>query len=229
MIDDLVDGSDNSPSCDGKYWISQCASAVDEKIGKSKSQPRIASPSDPAVAHKLKTLQHSVDYLPLRRLSKQPLYDMLKGFEMDLSFNARQGQFPIHSEKELDLYASRVASTVATLVLDLVCDHHRSLNSAQLNVVKQAGVSMGKGLQCVNIARDIGRDAAIQRVYIPTSWLGAVDLSPAQVIQNPESQKVHRMQQKMLDLADNYYKESRAAIEVLPIETRGPIRTTVES
>lgn len=229
MVDDLVDESDKDPGHGAQYWILQCSRALDVKIGKSENTERIQPSPNPATARKLKALQSSVDCLPLCRLTKQPLYDLLNGFQMDIGFDSEQSQFPIRSEKDLDLYGSRVASTVATLFLDLVHHHNPNFSLGRLETVKKAGVEMGKALQCVNIARDIGRDAAIERVYIPTSWLALVDLTPLQVIQSPDSPKVHQMQQKMLDLADNYYNKSRAAIEELPREIRGPVRTTVES
>ncbi|KAH8424171.1 uncharacterized protein LDX57_001926 [Aspergillus melleus] len=244
VMDDLVDG-DNTPDHDAQYWITECSNALDAKVNSPTTKQDSAISSHPTTSRKHDALQSALDQLPLSKLSQKPLYDLLRGFEMDLAFDIDRNQFPIHTEADLDLYAYRVASTVATLVLDLVYHHHNNNNNNNTNRLSspspspsdiqnrekltQAGITMGKALQCVNIARDIGRDAAINRVYIPTTWLTDAGLTPLDVIRHPTSDKVYGLQRRMLDHADVYYGESRAAIEELPVCVRGPVRVTVES
>ena len=231
-MDDLVDGSSDDPEHDAQFWITQCSKTLDAKLSNSPDPMDNQEFTDPETKKKFNDLRSSLDLLPLSRLSAQPLYDLLKGFEMDLNFDAESSKFPIATETDLDLYASRVASTIAALVLELVFYHYQNesaFSAAQVKKLTQAGVEMGKALQCVNIARDIGRDAAIQRVYIPTTWLTEVGLTPSEVIRDPISPKLYIMQEKMLHYAGSLYSKSRAAMELLPIDVRGPIRTTVES
>lgn len=230
-MDDLVDG-DDTPDHDAQYWITQCSQGLDARLNSPKEQHDTKKPANVA-SPKHQALQAALDQLPLSKLSRQPLFDLLRGFEMDLDFDAHRGHFPIHTEADLDMYAYRVASTVAMLVLDLgyhdYTQHTDYDNQRHREKVIRAGIEMGKALQCVNIARDIGRDAAISRVYIPTSWLAGVGLTPEDVIRRPQSKEVHVMQGKMLDRADMFYLNSRAAIEELPACVRGPMRVTVES
>lgn len=88
---------------------------------------------------------------------------------------------------------------------------------------------MGQALQYVNIARDVEHDAAIGRVYIPTSWLREEGLTPSDVLAQPKSTGVERLKYRLLDKADAHYHESVGAIDGLPREGRGGVRTIVES
>jgi 15-cis-phytoene synthase/lycopene beta-cyclase len=88
---------------------------------------------------------------------------------------------------------------------------------------------MGIALQYVNIARDIATDAAIDRVYLPTSWLKEEGITPQDVLENPDSAAVERLRDKLLDKAFGVYKEARVAMAQLPNEARAPMRVAVES
>ncbi|KAL8842080.1 MAG: hypothetical protein Q9170_000684 [Blastenia crenularia] len=167
--------------------------------------------------------------LPTTHLSPTPLYDLLKGFETDLefSFNA---QFPITNEETLQVYASRVAGTVAELCLELVFYHTKeSIGEEQQRSIVNAGGRMGIALQYVNICRDIAVDARIQRVYLPTEWLKSQGLSPEDVIDDPTNTRVEALRQRLLDHAMTIYDEARRAIVSLPKESRAAMRVAVES
>ncbi|CAG8057835.1 unnamed protein product [Penicillium olsonii] len=233
VMDDLVDDSDTFEEPGARYWITRCSRALDAKFDNRAKETKNEDSTNSFIGKGLDNLQSSLDFLPVSRLPKQPLFALLEGFKTDLEFDAKMNEFPIHTVADLDIYASRVASTVAVLVLNLVYHHYYRNKPVSppdhLANLEKAGAEMGKALQCVNIARDIGRDAAIHRVYIPTTWLTEVELTHSEVIRCPTSPKVYMMQQRMLDLANVYYTNSRAAIEELPDGVREPIRATVES
>lgn len=111
----------------------------------------------------------AIDSLPVSRPTIQPLQALLNGFNIDLKFASKGNTFPIANDSDLDRYCYLVASTVARCVLDLVSHHfsaHASTTDALLRrEVVLAAERMGQSLQYVNIARDISRDAAINRVY----------------------------------------------------------------
>lgn len=179
---------------------------------------------------RLSPLISSIALLPTSRLTIIPLLELLHGFEMDLGFSAEKNEFPITSESDLDLYAYRVAGTVASSLLELVFGHFTTATSGQdRSRIIEAGQNMGKALQCVNIARDIKRDAAIARVYIPTSWLEGEGLRPRDVIANPDDPKLAVLEERMIRKAEGVHDLSVAAIAQLPIEARGPVKTTVEN
>ncbi|OOF94982.1 hypothetical protein ASPCADRAFT_131546 [Aspergillus carbonarius ITEM 5010] len=159
VIDDLIDEAENEH--EARYWLTQCKSIMDARINSEHvyRQPK---------GEKYETLFDSIDTLPLSRLSKEPLYDLLKGFEMDLVFNSEKGTLPIETERDLDRYSAYVA--------------------------EDSGKEMGMAAQCVNIAQDIRRDAAIGRVYIPTTWLDEVGLLLGDVIRFPNAPVIYELQ-----------------------------------
>ena len=176
------------------------------------------------------SVQSALVFLPTPYLSLPPLYDLLEGFETDLNFSRPNSVFPIHDESALQIYASRVAGTVAETCLELV--YHHSLASTSdtcRQEIIQAGGRMGVALQYINIARDIAVDARIGRIYIPTTWLEDEGLAPSDVLKYPKSAKVEAVRQRLLDEAMKIYHEAKGAIDRLPLEARGPMKVAVES
>ena len=147
---------------------------------------------------------------------------------MDANFN--DGTYSIVDETSLMAYAARVAGTVAESCIELVY-HHSDISVPKLERqdILRAGRNMGISLQLVNIARDIQVDAAIGRVYIPTTWLKEHGLSPQDIFSNPKRPEVEKLRQRLLDKAMQIFAIARPKIESLPKEARGPMRVAVES
>ena len=172
--------------------------------------------------------QAALYLLPTAHLSSAPLYDLVKGFETDLEFS--DDRFPVIDEEALRIYASRVAGTVAELCLELAFHHtRRPTTREQQRMIVQAGGRMGIALQYVNISRDIAVDARIKRVYLPSEWLKACNLTPEDVIRDPTDTQVETLRQQLLDRAMTLYHEAKGAIELLPSESRAAMRVAVES
>ncbi|KAG8672161.1 hypothetical protein FPOAC2_05528 [Fusarium poae] len=168
--------------------------------------------------------------LPTFYLPKQPLDDLLKGFDTDLLFDRKSGKFPIESTEDLDIYGSRVAGTVAELCNHLILYHTPETISPEVQrEVVASGQEMGIALQYVNIARDIKVDAEIDRIYLPLSWLKEAQLTPEDVMQQPHGPTIEMLRQKLLDRAFEKYDAAKGAIDKLPSEGKGPIRVAVES
>ncbi|KAJ4256172.1 hypothetical protein NW762_009249 [Fusarium torreyae] len=168
--------------------------------------------------------------LPTTYLPKQPLDDLLKGFDTDLLFDRKSGGFPIETTNDLDVYASRVAGTVAELCNHLILYHTpQTLSTDIQREVVASGQEMGIALQYVNIARDIKTDADIDRVYLPLAWMKEAQVAPEEVIQKPYGPTIELLRQKLLDRAFEKYELAKGAIDKLPSEGRGPIRVAVES
>lgn len=95
---------------------------------------------------------------------------------------------------------------------------------------------MGRALQLVNIARDIAKDAAIGRLYIPlSSFESAKDILDI-LLYTPndnnttDTQRIYaRYNLPLLDLADELRIASRDAIQQLPRTARGGMRAMVAS
>jgi 15-cis-phytoene synthase/lycopene beta-cyclase len=223
VADDLVDNA--SSAGDAKKWIARLQRFLDIAYGSTDkfdtSIERYVMDSFP------QDTRSALLQLPCSILSRKPLQDLLCGFDMDLAFN---GAPPIRNEVDLEVYAQRVAGTVAQMCNELIFHTYRtSLPLEDQRRIIQSGNRMGIALQYVNIARDISVDAKIGRVYLPTTWLKEVGKTYQSVLQNPEGAGVEALRSKLLDKAFALYEEARDAIEELPAEARGPIRVAVES
>jgi 15-cis-phytoene synthase/lycopene beta-cyclase len=222
VADDLVDNAATAE--EAKDWISKLHQYLDLVYGDEKS----SKVSDEFVQdHFPRDTRSALLQLPAHKLPRQPLQDLLHGFEMDLAFN---NSSPIKTESDLRLYAERVAGTVAQMCIELIFRLYPSnMTHGEERKVVDAGNQMGLALQYVNIARDISVDAHIGRVYLPLDWLQENGLSYDEVLNNPEGPRMESLRTRLLEKAFSLYDSARGAIETLPVEARGPIRVAVES
>jgi 15-cis-phytoene synthase/lycopene beta-cyclase len=222
VADDLVDNAASAE--EAKDWIIKLRNFLDAVYSDKKHDPsqlkQVQEQFPPST-------QSALLQLPAAKLSRQPLQDLLLGFEMDLAFNTSS---PIKTESDLRLYSERVAGTVAQMCIELIFElYPDNLPSEMQRRIVDAGNQMGIALQYVNIARDISVDAHIGRVYLPLSWLAEADLSYDQVLKDPENARLDQLRTRLLDNAFSLYDGAKDAIDNLPVEARGPICVAVES
>lgn len=221
IADDLIDNAKDA--AEAEYWVARFTDYLNDH-GPSKLIHGYGHTDEfPEYTHSTLRL------LPSAYIPSEPLFALMEGFRMDIEYP--KGNFPIKLDKDLQLYASRVAGTVAEMCLHLVYHHHQELvDDTTRRRCLAAGGRMGIALQYTNIARDILTDAADGRVYIPTAWLEELDLSPQDIVRAkgrlPEASQLRR---RLLDAAMKIYGEARIAIEELPTEVVGPMRVAVES
>ena len=237
VVDDLVDEAHDRSSA--FLAVEQCSEILKRKFSAFEMSENAGPRSLAVQAGKTdghggitqQRLESTVALLPTSRLTIDPFFHLLDGFRTDLAFSTYEQVFPINTEQDLERYAYNVAGTIAELVLELVFKHEGLLDKSSYNQheILSAGAQMGQALQYVNIARDVERDAAIGRVYIPTSWLREQGLRPIDVLANPQDPTITKLRHKMLDKADAVHRETVNAIDGLVMEVRGPIRTIVES
>lgn len=219
VADDLVD--DASSSTEARAWISKLKTYLDLAYTKGSISTDYVNTNFPPET------RSALLQLPIQKISRDPIDDLLKGFEMDLCF---ENESPIHVEGDLDLYAHRVAGTVAHMCIELIlADYATTLDLPSQKRVIAAGDRMGIALQCVNIARDIAVDAAMNRVYIPRTWLAEEDITADFILKNPNGAIVEKLRSKLLAKAFTLHKGAKGAIEELPVEAKGPLRVAVES
>lgn len=173
----------------------------------------------------------ALELVPTHILSDEALYALLEGFRTDVLFNspASNGKpnFPIVEESDLETYGFRVAGTIGMLCLDLV--FHHTAHGQDKALLFNAASEMGIALQFVNIARDVAVDAALNRVYLPTSWLKEEGLTPEDVVAQPTGLKIELLRKRLLGKAFERYRASRPQMELIPGEARGPMTVAVES
>lgn len=221
VADDLVD--DAATAEEAQDWIAKLHGFLDAVYDKDldQSQLRDIQTQFPPSA------RSALLQLPFNRLTREPLQDLLRGFEMDLAFNNAS---PIQTEADLQLYSERVAGTVAQMCIQLIFNLYPSKMTIQMqHKVVDAGNRMGVALQYVNIARDISVDAQIGRVYLPIAWLEDVNLTYEQTLKEPGHARIESLRTRLLDNAFSIHDGAKEAIECLPIEARAPIRVAVES
>lgn len=227
VADDLVD--DAVSPADAKMWIAKLQKFLDFVYGNKLSRSDIAGYITQEFPEGMQSALHQ---LPVAKLSREPLDDLLHGFEMDMDFTESHCAVapPIQTESDLELYAHRVAGTVAHMCIELIFyDYMSRMQLEDQRRVVDAGDRMGVALQYVNIARDIAVDARLGRVYIPSTWLDEEGLSFKSIVKDPQGPQVERLRARLLKKAFALYKGAKDAIEELPIEARGPLRVAVES
>lgn len=245
IADDLIDNA-KSPQ-EAKLWVLKFRKFLELAYGEAKKAPDGTITETTDINQGAATLfamnnfppdtQLSLLYLPTQRLDKEPLFDLLKGFEMDLAFTKDPNSTPIKTEPDLDQYGARVAGTVAHLCIQLVLHHHPGLSELASKRVMAAGHDMGIALQYTNIARDLQTDAENARCYVPVSWLKREKMTPESLVSALRSEKseefvtkrIEKLRSHLLDRAFSLYEKSVGAIEELPSPARASMRVAVES
>lgn len=245
VADDLIDNA-KSPS-EAKLWVLKLRKFLELSYGEAKKAPDGSITQANDINQGTATLfamnnfpvdmQLSLFYLPTPRLDKEPLFELIKGFETDLNFTKSADSTPIKTEPDLDQYGARVAGTVAHLCIQLVLHHHPGLSEIASKRVMAAGHDMGIALQYTNIARDLKVDAENGRCYVPVSWLKREKMTPESFLAALRSDKnedfvekrIEKLRLHLLDRAFALYEKSVGAIEELPRPARASMRVAVES
>jgi 15-cis-phytoene synthase/lycopene beta-cyclase len=228
IADDLVDQAGDAK--DAEIWINHLSHFL--KVAYS---PRRAEKQyEAALAPFSPEARSILVLLPTDRLPPQPLHALLDGFRSDVKLmkdsriESSSEPTPVRTERDLELYATHVAATVAELCLHLVYFHDPARSSNDRSVEKdclEAGKRMGIALQYINIVRDVATDAVDGRCYIPAVWFKVPAPTAVQAFQ--AELMTHRI--RILDMAFDLYMENRKEIEKLPEYARGGIRVAVES
>lgn len=110
-------------------------------------------------------------------------------------------------------YAARVAGTVGAMMSLL-------MGKRESEVVARA-CDLGMAMQLTNIARDVGEDARLGRLYLPRAWLREEGIEPDAWLQYPEfSPEIARIIGRLLAVADDLYARADAGIARLPPDCR---------
>lgn len=117
---------------------------------------------------------------------------------------------------ELRAYGARVAGTVGVMMTLLMGER------APATLARAC--DLGVAMQLTNIARDVGEDARLGRLYLPEEWLRAEGLDPAAWLAAPaHDARLARVVERLLAEAERLYVRSRAGIALLPADCRPAI------
>ena len=141
----------------------------------------------------------------------RPLLDaLLEGFAWDAQ--ARRYE----SLEDVQAYAARVAGSVGAMMCWLM-----GVRSPE---ALARACELGVAMQLTNIARDVGADARIARVYLPAQWLRQEGIDPAAWLERPLcSPALQRVVERLLQEADRLYAQASLGIAALPRDCRPAI------
>lgn len=118
---------------------------------------------------------------------------------------------------ELCDYAARVAGSVGVMMATL-------MDRRSPEVLARAA-DLGVAMQLSNIARDVGADAAMGRIYLPLSWLREAGIDPDAFLADPRfTPALGSVVARLLAEADRLYARADAGIAALPASCRAGIR-----
>jgi len=185
---------------------------------------------DPAERRLLEACDHSLALLRElgaedRERVRAVLTTIISGQELDLQRFAdtsfERGIVALANEAELDDYAYRVAGCVGEFWTKL-CRAHLFPN-ARLDEARfqEDAIRFGKGLQLVNILRDLPVDLRKGRCYVPADSLAQGRLQPTDLLQPLNQPRFQPVYQRYLDVADAHLAAGWRYTNTIP---RGQVR-----
>jgi farnesyl-diphosphate farnesyltransferase len=145
-----------------------------------------------------------------QKLIREVLETITSGQELDLQrFGGAAGDAgpankitALPTDAELDDYTYRVAGCVGRFWTRTCLAHQFSPREITSSAFEELGVRFGKGLQLVNILRDIPADLAKGRCYLPADKLAAGGLAPADLLRPENEAQFRPIYNQYLDLAE---------------------------
>jgi farnesyl-diphosphate farnesyltransferase len=107
----------------------------------------------------------------------------------------------LQTAADLDEYAYLVAGCVGEFWTRLCFRHLRNFATLSPDEMLALGRRYGMGLQLINVLRDAGNDLRGGRCYFPDDELGAIGLSPAQILS--ESDRFQPIYQRWMEKAQD--------------------------
>jgi farnesyl-diphosphate farnesyltransferase len=180
-----------------------------------------------------------------QKLIREVLTTITSGQELDLKRFGRWGETPgepvlahghhsargdarpttkiiaLETATELDDYTYRVAGCVGEFWTK-ICRAHL-FPKAKIDDVQfiADGIRFGKGLQLVNILRDLPADLKNGRCYLPLEKLAEIGLQPGDLLQPANENKLRPLYNQCLDLAESHLAAGWKYTNLIP---RGQMR-----
>ncbi len=114
---------------------------------------------------------------------------------------------------DLRAYAARVAGSVGAMMAMLM--------GARAPEVIARACDLGVAMQLTNIARDVGEDARLGRLYLPLAWLREAGIDADDFVARPKfGPALAALVRKLLAAADFLYARAATGIGALPLTCR---------
>lgn len=119
----------------------------------------------------------------------------------------------------LEAYAARVAGSVGAMMTLVM--------GVKTRVALARACDLGVAMQLTNVARDVGADGALGRVYLPTTWLADEGLSREEALRLAGTKtfdpRLGRVTMRLLRRADVLYARAESGVAALPSDCRAAI------
>jgi phytoene synthase len=140
----------------------------------------------------------------------QPALDLLRGARMDITVR----RYATYAD--LRQYCYLVASTVGVLTMPIL----GTLSDDAL----EYGVALGRAMQMTNILRDVGEDALMGRIYLPSEDLLRFGYAEDQLLQGVVDDRFVELMQFQIERVRAMYLEAEPGIALLSAESRYTVR-----
>ena len=163
-----------------------------------------STPHDHAEDHALSLLVQQY------KLPRHLLDALIEGFAWDAAGRTYE------SIEDLHAYGARVAGSVGAMMSWI-------MGPQSMDTLARA-CELGVAMQLTNIARDVGHDASIGRLYLPRRWLIEAGINPEAWLSQPTfTPAIAEVVARLLDEADRLYKQAHSGIAALPPDCRAAI------
>src|SRR5581483_4662490 len=142
-----------------------------------------------------------------QKLIRDVLQTITSGQELDLLRIAKASMehtYALETEIELDDYTYRVAGCVGEFWTKICRAHLFPRARLDEKQFIADGIRFGKGLQLVNILRDLPEDLRKGRCYLPMDKLELADLSPKTLLSPANQAKLQPLYHRYLDEAESH-------------------------
>jgi phytoene synthase len=136
---------------------------------------------------------------------------LIEGFEWDVAGHHYD------TIEDLHAYGARVAGTVGVMMA-LVMETRSAQALAR-------ACELGVAMQLTNIARDVGEDARLGRLYLPAQWMREAGLDPEAWRARPEfDARLGSVVQRLIDESERLYARAECGVPALPRDCRPGIQ-----
>lgn len=108
------------------------------------------------------------------------------------------------SMAELDYYTYAVAGCVGEFWTRTMCRHRPRLSGWDCQEMAAEGIRFGKGLQLINVLRDLPQDVRRGRCYIPATLLAEAGLSPQDLLDEQADSAFRPVMRRLILMARDH-------------------------
>lgn len=175
LTDDIVDNEE----------LSVEKKAVEIKKWKERLNDSLYNNSDDEFFSILK------EQIEIFKIPHKPFFDLIEGMEMDIEKNRYE------TFDDLYKYCYCVASSVGLMSIEIF--GYKNVN------IKKYAEYLGVALQLTNILRDVKKDAAGNRIYLPQEDLKMFNYSENELLNSVYNDNFRRLMDYQYDRAKKYY------------------------